>query len=52
MLKGGKAHIPPKLSEVLGSVLSETAKAGSERRPYLSRKFKKIRTLASLALKG
>jgi len=52
MLKGGKAHIPPKISEVLGSVLSERALAVSERRPYLSRKFKKSRSLASLALKG
>ena len=34
MLKGGKAHIPPKISEVLGRVLSERALAASERRPY------------------
>ena len=36
MLKGGKAHIPPKISEVLGSVLSEPALAASERLPYLT----------------
>ena len=41
MLKGGKAHIPPKISEVLGRVLSVRALASSERRPYLSWKFKK-----------
>ena len=52
MLKGGKAHIPPKISEVLGSVLSERTLASSERRPYLSWKFKKNRSLALLALKG
>ena len=52
MLKGGKARIPPKISEVLGSVLSERTLAASERRPYLSWKFKKIRSLALLALKG
>ena len=47
MLKGGKAHIPPKISEVLGSVLSERALAVSERRPYLSWKFKKNRRRSS-----
>ncbi len=42
MPKGGKARIPPKISEVLGSVLSEPALAVSERRPYLSWKFKNL----------
>jgi len=42
MLKGGKTRIPPKISEVLGRVLSGRAVAVSEKRPYLSWKFKKI----------
>ena len=41
MPKAGKARIPPKISEVHGRVLSVRALAVSERRPYLSWKFKK-----------
>ena len=52
MLKGGKAHIPPKISEVLGRVLSERALAvfGEVALPFME--IQKSRRLASLALKG